>query len=490
MSPDLNDAPLSRAADELRSQLDLLDTPEFSPRRPVGPVVALAVLMVALAGGAFLAQRDSAGTIVETPIGEGMSVAEKDPAAVSTTDRSTTPPVADRDLVFGQDDTPPSPDWVKPELYETYQDPVYGLDIRRMTSADGTRFDRNTYSRRQAENADGTMFMTYHGEAEYRVYDQASGSLIRSMPIHPDGDPQWHATDPDLLWHVAGKNSAVGDLRLYQSTVSTGETTVVADLTERLQASLPGALYLSDRAEGSPSIDGERYAWIVYNDEEIPIGVVSYDVGDDAVLGVLPLSDQWEQNNDTALGRLDYVSMSPSGQYVVFGYWNSTLVYNADLTNERVINLKGDHSDIALDASGGDAYVYIDFGDFVSDDAGYLVSVDLDTLERTRLFRVYGGANTSVHVSGKGYNKPGWVVVSTYSCKDAGAWTCHKVMAVELAPEGRIVNLAHTYNCGEDYWTEAHAVVNRDFTRVYFNSDGGSCGIDAEVYEITVPFFD
>ena len=85
-------------------------------------------------------------------------------------------------------------------------------------------------------------------------------------------------------------------------------------------------------------------------------------------------------------------------------------------------------------------------------------------------------------------DRPGWVVVSTYNCKDPGAWTCDKVFAVEIAT-GETLNLAHTYNCGNNYWTEAHAVVNRSFTRVYFNSDGGSCGIDAEVYELTLPDF-
>ena len=50
-----------------------------------------------------------------------------------------------------------------------------------------------------------------------------------------------------------------------------------------------------------------------------------------------------------------------------------------------------------------------------------------------------------------------------------------------------VVQLAHTYNCGADYWTETHAATNRDLTRVWFNSDGGSCGIDAEVYRLDVP---
>ncbi len=503
MSSDLNDSILNDAAADLRTQVDGLPTPPFSPKRPIGSVVVVAALVLTvIGGGVFLTRENSNGTVIETPIDEGGR--EQDPA-VSTTvvpideDEPTipAPPSTDRverplptgELVFGEDATPPSPLWTKPPLYETYLDPVYGTEVRRMTSAEGTRFDRNTYSRRQAENADGTLFFTYHGDAEYRVYDRVSGELVRILPIHPDGEPQWHASDPDRIRYLAGPNSSTGELRLYEVLVSTEGVSVVADLTSRLQSELPGALYMTDRAEGSPSADGDRYAWLVYNEREVPIGIVSYEISTDTVLGVLPLTDQWEANNDTELGRLDWVGTSPSGEYIVAGYWNATLVYNFDLTNERLVNQKADHSDIAIGADGEDVYVYIDFGSN-SPDAGFLVAVDLDSLERTRLFEVYFGANTSIHVSGKGYDKPGWVVVSTYGCKNPGAWSCDKVMAVELAPNARIVNLAHTYNCGQDYWTETHAVVNRAFTRVYFNSDGGSCGIDAEVYQITIPYFE
>ena len=115
---------------------------------------------------------------------------------------------------------------------------------------------------------------------------------------------------------------------------------------------------------------------------------------------------------------------------------------------------------------------------------------DLETGEATRIFDIYDDANTSIHISGKGYDRPGWVIASTYNCKVPGAWSCEKVMAVELQPNGRILQLAHTHNCGDDYWTETHAAVNRDFTRVYFNTDSGSCGMDAEVMEITVPAFE
>lgn len=382
-------------------------------------------------------------------------------------------------LTWGKDTSPPSPDRTKPPLLVPATDPAYGTTIRRLTSATGTRFDRNTYSRRQAENADGSRFLTYHGDAVYRVYDRLSGELVETLDIHPDAEPQWHPTDADRIRFIRGPNSAVGDLRLYETQISTGAVEVIADLTDPVRSLWPSALYMKDHSEGSPSVDGSRYAWIVYDGNEAPLGLISYDLVADELLGARQV------RNDA--GRLDWVSISVTGTYVVAGYTDGTYVYSAAMEEERQINSKADHSDLALDANGNDTYVYIDFSSGA--DGGWLMAVDLTTLERTRLFDIYDQANSSIHISGKGYAKPGWIIASTYNCKVPGAWTCDKVFAVELASAGRILNLAHTYNCGGDYWTETQAVVNRSFTRVYFNSDSGSCGVDAEVHELTMPRF-
>ncbi len=391
------------------------------------------------------------------------------------------PPIAETGLVWGYDESRPASDWVRPDFYAPMTDPAYGTTITRVTNADGTRFDRNTYSRRQAENFDGTLFMTYHGSALYHVYQLADGGLVRALDMSPNAEPQWHPTDPNLARYLGGTNSYTGELRLFEVDVRTGAVQVIADLTERLQQALPGALYLADRAEGSPSADGNRYAWLVYDQFEDIIGLATYDLATDEILGVLSADELPDA------GFLDAVSMSPTGSYVITQHYDGTFVYDADLGNERLIFGDASHSDIALGADGRDVYVYQDFT--ATSDGGWLIAVDLDTLERTRIFDLYQGANTSIHISGKGYNKPGWVIASTYSCKVDFAWSCTKVMAVELAPNGRVLNLAHTYNCGDSYWTETHAVVNRDFTRVYFNTDSGSCGIDAEVMVIDVPGF-
>lgn len=402
-------------------------------------------------------------------------------AEPTTTSSSTTRSAASSasGLTLGYDASPPDPGWSKPSVGQTYSDPKYGTKLRRATSAAGTRFNRNDYSRRQAENANGSYFMTYHGAARFDVYTVNSLELVRSLSVHPGGEPQWHPTNPSLIRHLAGDNASVGELRLYETNVQTGEKKVIADLTSRIQAEFPTAKYIEDRNEGSPSRDGNRYAWLIYDGNERQIGIVSYDLASDRILGT---------TSDLGGSLVDWSGYSVNGKYVLGGSLSGTYAWDADMTNRRVVTTATEHSDLALDRSGNDAYVYIDFKTG-SPTAGWLVSVDLATLERTKIFDVYDDANTSIHISGRGFEKPGWVIVSTYNCKDPGAWTCEKVMAVELAPNGRVVNLAHTYNCGNQYWTETHASVNRSFTRVYFNSDGGSCGIDAEVYQLQVPNF-
>ncbi len=380
-------------------------------------------------------------------------------------------------LVYGQDATRPSSSWTRPALLETSTDPAYGLPVTRLTSADGTRFNRNTYSRRQAENADGSAVLTYHGDSTFNVYDRATGELIAETPVHPDGDPQWHATNPDRIRHVAGRNSSVGTLELLETSVSTGSTVVLADLTSRIRAIFPGATYMSDRSEGSPSADGTRYAWLVYNDDEDPVGIISYDVEDDRILGSIPV-------NPSEPYLIDWVSASPSGDFVMASMEDGMYAWNFDMTNPRLVFEGGEHSDIAIGPTGNDTYVYIDFT--ASNNGGWVVAVDLVTGETRRYIDLYDDASTSIHFSGKAYDAPGWIVASTYNCKESFAWSCEKVFALNLA-DGTIVNLAHTYNCGDSYWTETHAVANRDLSRIYFNSDAGTCDTNAEVYKIDLP---
>ncbi|MFY0573518.1 hypothetical protein ACN28S_03365 [Cystobacter fuscus] len=122
--------------------------------------------------------------------------------------------------------------------------------------------------------------------------------------------------------------------------------------------------------------------------------------------------------------------------------------------------------------------------------AGDVFMVNLRTGVRTALFSTYlSGTATALHVSGKAFARPGWVVVSTYA--DYGGslqWLHRKVMAVQLNANPTIYTLAHHRTVSNGYWSEPHASVNRDFTRVVFGSNWGSgSATDVDTYVVEIP---
>ena len=132
-------------------------------------------------------------------------------------------------------------------------------------------------------------------------------------------------------------------------------------------------------------------------------------------------------------------------------------------------------------------------------DAGNVMMVRLSDGQKTPLFELYGPNHSAVamHISGTARNKPGYVVVSLEGCtENYGAITCNpatqwfnqKVVAVELAANPRIYNLAHAHGGDAGYFGEATAVANNDLTRVLFASTWGSTDDkNAHDYLIQIP---
>jgi len=61
-------------------------------------------------------------------------------------------------------------------------------------------FTRNDYSRRQAFNADNSMFIAYALDGSWHVYDAKSRARLKAL-AGPAGDaePRWSSTKPDVL---------------------------------------------------------------------------------------------------------------------------------------------------------------------------------------------------------------------------------------------------------------------------------------------------
>ncbi|HEY0179327.1 MAG TPA: hypothetical protein VGC30_06820 [Dokdonella sp.] len=363
----------------------------------------------------------------------------------------------------------------KPTKGSVFADAGFGTCMVRATHHDvepPQTFARNDYSRREPFNANDTKLLVYSSGGWWHLYD-ANTLAYDKLLDGPAGDSevQWDPTDPNVLYYMPTN----GGMKIFRLDVGTNASTTVADFTGKLPWS--NAARLWTKSEGSPSRDNRYWGLMAETSDFGILGYVVYDLVQDRVVGTRSTSIM-----------PDHVSMSPSGRWFVSsGDSDGTWAWSPDFSQKKKLHHKSEHSDIAVGADGHDEYVSIDFqsaqGDvfFVDVDACPAVPADADAAStpecpRTVLFPTYlNGASTSVHISGKAYAKPGWVLVTTYGSQadrnGVWPWFTNKELAVELAAVPRIYGLGFHHGNDDGYWTEMQGAVNRSFTRMMFNSN-------------------
>lgn len=369
----------------------------------------------------------------------------------------------------------------RPAKGEPFPDADYRTCVVRVTAHDiepPKGLARNDYSRRQAFNADSSRLLVSALDGDWHLYDARTLAYVtRLRGLGGDAEPQWHPTDPNLLYYLP--TYGVG-MKLFVLDVRTGESREAADFASRIKAHWPSANSVSTRSEGAPSRDGRYWAFQVDSGDWQGLGLFTFDLQENHIIAAYDLASHGK-------ARPDHISMSLSGNYVVVSWNDGPVAFTRDFKNPVKLQKQGNHSDLALTAEGDDAYVAIDYE--VS--GGPLFMVNLRTGARTVLFDTYvRKTTTGLHVSGRAYKRPGWVVVSTYAEAGVAApqWLHGKIMAVELKARPRVINLArHQVNYNK-YFTAPLASVNPDFTRILFNSNWGTRSeTDVDTYMILLP---
>ena len=370
-----------------------------------------------------------------------------------------------------------------------------------------TPYLRNDYSRRQAFNADSSRFLLEDTAGFWHVFDARTGQPLQVLDnltgdatrLAGDAEPFWHPTDPNRLYFLP--TNGLG-MQIFQLDLGTRTVTTVADMGPQIRQVWPDADMAYTKAEGSPSADGRYWCLMArhYDDtgSQPMRGVFTWDLQENRLVGTLTM--------DSAP---DHVSMSPSGRYCVVSHEKAsgpgTRAYNRTFSapyNDQIaagylqLHENSEHSDIAFNRQLQDVYVAIDY----QSNTGDVFMHNLDTDRRTTLFPSYLDRTAfSIHVSGKAYAKPGWALITTYGEYHADAmdsalppaqrqWPHRKMFAVSLDEQPRIRSIAAIHPNVYQYEDEPHGTVNRDFTRMLFNStwNGGSVN-DMEVFMVAVP---
>ncbi len=377
----------------------------------------------------------------------------------------------------------PWPTSAKPARGATVKEPQYKTCEVRATDhrVDGLNtFARNDYARRQAFNTDNTRQLVYALDGFWHLYDPVSYKHLKVLPgLAGDSEPQWHPTDPNLLYYLP--TNGVG-MKVYRLDVNTGVSTLVGDLSARLRARWPTANSAWTKSEGSPSADGRYWCFMVDSGSWTGLGIVTWDMETNTILGMHDVNGE----------RPDHVSMSPSGNYCVSSSYGGpgVVAYSRDFSSSKKITNIGEHSDIGIDANGDDAFVSIDY----QSAGGDIFMTNLRTGVRTVLFPTYvNGTASAVHFSAKSFRKPGWFVLSAYGESTnrppyEQQWFHHKITVIQMAANPKIYNLASTHTDTLGYWTEPQASVNRDLTKIVWNSNWDiNSDLDTDVYMIQIP---
>lgn len=384
--------------------------------------------------------------------------------------------------------TPPS--MPKPDKGVVFSEPNFNTCVVRATIHDvepPVTFARNDYSRREAFNADNSRLLVYASDGFWHLYDANTLQWIERLD-GPAGDsePQWDPVDPNAFYFVPIN----GGKSLRKMNVAANTWTTVADFTSSLPSWASSAQHIWTRSEGSPSKDGRYWAFQIEDSSFNILGFMTWDLVQNRMVGSIQRSS-----------RPNNVSMTPSGRWVV-EVNDPTWVWSPDFSVKKNLGVKPEHVDVAVGVDGHDYFVGPDYesdnGDVFAADLDTCPSVPADATDgpvcpRIVLFQLYhNGSTAALHVSGKAFNKPGWMLMGTYitTPQRDGTWPWYtdKLFAIEIAPNPRVYNLGYHRVYSDGYWTEPHASPNRDFTRLMFNTNwGNESSTDVDDYMIELP---
>ena len=403
---------------------------------------------------------------------------------------------------------PTMPSLSRPAKGVRIKEPSFGTCLVRATdhTAEGlSKFSRNYYSRRQAFNANNTYFITFSGDSWWNLYDAATLKYVRKLSPrvpNPSLDKQYHiGSDSEVVWHPTDPNSLYylssgGGTKLMKLDVRNNTYQVVADFKGKLPSWASGVTKVWTRWEGSPSKDA-RYWGFQMEASGKRLGFFVWDLQQNKLVGSMQSSIS-----------SDHTSMSPSGRWIVIADTASgtgTWAYSPDFKTKKKLFATSGHSDLAIGANGHDYYAGIDYasskGDvFIADiDSCPAVSASASSAPycpRTVLFQLYdNGSSSPMHISGKAYDRPGWLMISTYATRNSRdgrvPWYANKVFAMEMGANPRVYPIAYnrfTKASGDDYWSETHASTNRDMTRIIYNSNWGASNYeDVDTYIVKLP---
>lgn len=369
-----------------------------------------------------------------------------------------------------------------PAARDPFSEPMFHSCLVRITDnqkdfrvEDSDEGIKNEYSRVQSFNSDESLLLLRGTDGSWFLYDSLSLEPLQEIPLVID--PRWDSQNPNKIYYFENAS-------LYGFNITDKTKTLVHDFSNDFPGSKVSMVWT--RYEGSPSMDGRYWGLMAENEEWLTDYLLVYDQLSNEIIAQKDL-----RSYPDSVREIDSVTISPLGNYFLV-YHDAfcdpgilgteehpcgLMVYDRNLqTGRGLIRIIG-HSDLALDENGKEILVFQDI------DTDTISSLNLATGKISTILPIdFSKTSIGFHFSGRAYEKPGWVVVSTYSSNNLPVnWMENQVFILETKPGGRIIRLAPTRSVvrkdkEHDYWAEPQASTNRTLTQVIFGSNWEKSG--------------
>ena len=322
-------------------------------------------------------------------------------------------------------------DLAKPGYLKPVKDPDFGTTIVRITDSTvfGKKGVRHHYSKDQPWNCDQSLILM-----EKWILDGNTYKILRKMEI-PE-EPRWSFKDPEKLFGVK-ENSFVS------FNVKSGKLNILytfAGFDKILIGPWEGNVSADDRYVAlQGSVSGEWH-------------VIVFDIQAKKILASEKAIDLGPYKT------FDWVTISPSGKYVVINFRQSRSSNGGIISYDRKLNkiadifATGEHGDLGYDAEGNEVFVQVCPFQYGRLDNGAVKSFH---------------TKSCGHMSLRNYKRPGWCYTSVNESY---------IMAIKLDDSGLVERFTNHRSSGSPYNAEPHAVPSPDGKRIMFASDWKKSG--------------
>ncbi len=339
---------------------------------------------------------------------------------------------------LGENIFPPETVWApvppanleRPQYLKTIRDPKYGVVYTCISDPAAFGVPDNSirllhgYAKIQSWNCDMSKIILGNNH----ILNADDYRLEKVLPYL--SECRWSSINPKVIFFCSGD-------RFKKINVETEQITTLHTFSG----------YHATIGPWEGNIDAnDKYVAITNESGGVAVEASLYDIELDSVISIKSFT-----------GDIDWVSVPPSGDYVVVNNRGAGKieVYDLHFNHLRDIGIGSEHGDFGVDSEGNEVWVQV-------------IPLSMSRLSDGKYTRLLQ-PNIGGHISGRGINNPGWALVSTDINKEFHYDT--QLFEIKLDGSGIIRHFGYARSSCTTYDNWPMGSVSPDGKKVIFNSD-------------------